>query len=78
MLTDGNVAVANVDHAKGDPLSPMTEAERYAKALNMLERGGVAQARDLADQVLAMSDGKTFPAALFNAALPLVQTGSKS
>ena len=55
----------------------MTEAERFAKALDMLERGGVVQARDLADQVLAMSDGKAFPSASFTAALPLVQTGSQ-
>lgn len=76
-LADGSVAGAQVDHAKGDPLSPMTEAERFAKALDMLERGGVVQARDLADQVLAMSDGKAFPSASFTAALPLVQTGSQ-
>ena len=55
----------------------MTEAERYAKALDMLARGGVANARELADQVLAMSDGKAFPAALVNAALPLTQADSK-
>ena len=69
--SDGSTATAHVDHAKGDPLAPMSDAERYAKALDLLGRGGVVQARDLADQVLAMASGKTFPAAAFSAALRL-------
>ena len=73
-LADGSTAVAQVDHAKGDPLSPMSEAERYGKALDMLKRGGVAQARDLADQILEMASGQDFPAASFAAALQLIQT----
>lgn len=75
-LTDGSTAVTQVDHAKGDPLSPMSEAERYAKALGMLESGGVARARDLADQVLVMASGQPFPTAPFAAALQLAQAGS--
>ena len=76
VLSDGTTATAHVDHAKGDPLSPMSDAERYAKALDLLGRGGVVQAQDLADQVLAMASGNAFPAAAFSAALRLAPSGS--
>lgn len=75
-LADGSTAIAHVDHAKGDPLSPMSETERYAKALGLMEGGGVARASDLADQVLAMALGQPFPTAPFSAALQLVKAGS--
>lgn len=70
-LADGSTVSAHVDHAKGDPLSPMSETERYSKALGMLEHGGVPRASELADQILAMPDSNQIPAAALERALAL-------
>lgn len=61
-LSNGSVVRCVRDHAKGDPASPMTSEEIRAKAVDLLARGGIADAAGFSEAILRMADGGTFPA----------------
>ena len=60
-LKDGATLRAARDHAKGDPEAALARAELIAKARMLLAHGGVANANQLIEAVLALADDGPLP-----------------
>jgi 2-methylcitrate dehydratase PrpD len=60
-MNDGRRLEAVRAHAKGDPELPLDLEEMKAKAVRLMRFGGIADAEDFADAVLAMARGSPLP-----------------
>ena len=61
VMTDGTTHRAERSFAKGDPEAPLTPPEVVGKSIGLMEFGGIAAPKQLAEAILALPMAETLP-----------------